>query len=70
MESTAYPGLAEHRVKHAEMTAKVAEFLSRPSEHDLTSYVEFLHFVRDWFRGHIKGSDQKYTLWMNQHGIQ
>jgi hemerythrin-like metal-binding protein len=70
MELTAYPGLAEHRCRHAELTARVAEFLSCPSEPNLKSYVELLHFVRDWFRGHILGSDQKYTLWMNQHGVR
>ena len=70
MESTRYPALAEHRAKHEDLLARAAEFLDRHNEGDITSYVQLLYFVRDWFRDHLKHEDKKYTVWMNEHGVK
>ena len=70
MESTKYPGLAEHRAIHRKLITKVSEFLARHDEGDITSYVQLLYFVRDWFRDHMTEEDQKYSAWMNDHGVQ
>ncbi len=69
MESTGYPGLAEHRAKHQELTRTIGEYISRHEESDCTCYVQLLYFVRNWFRDHVKEEDQKYTPWLNAHGI-
>jgi hemerythrin-like metal-binding protein len=70
MEQTRYPGLAEHRAIHQALLAKAAEFLVRHDEGDMTAYVELLYFVRDWFLDHLEREDKKYTVWMNEHGVQ
>ncbi len=70
MEQTRYPGLVEHRAKHQALLAKAAEFLARHDQGDVTSYVQLLYFVRDWFRDHLRHEDKKYTVWMNEHGVE
>jgi hemerythrin-like metal-binding protein len=70
MEQTSYPGLAEHRAIHQEMLTKATEFLACHDERDIASYLQFLRFMREWLRDHLKHVDKKYTLWMNEHGVQ
>jgi hemerythrin len=70
MEQTRYPGLVEHRAKHQALLAKAEEFLARHDDGDVTSYVQLLYFVRDWFRDHLRHEDKKYTVWMNEHGVE
>jgi hemerythrin-like metal-binding protein len=70
MESTGYPGLAEHRARHEELSRKISEFMARYEEHDRASYVHLLYFARDWFQDHMRQEDVKYTPWLNAHGVQ
>jgi len=70
MELTNYPALAEHRALHQALLATASEFLVRHDEGDITSYVQLLYFVRDWFIDHVKNQDKKYTGWMNEHGVK
>ena len=69
MESPNFPGLAEHRAKHREMTELAAEFISRHAKGDATVYTPLLYFVRDWFTKHMKTEDQEYASWLASHGV-
>jgi hemerythrin-like metal-binding protein len=69
MESTKYPGLAEHRVEHCALAAKVGEFVASYDQGDQTMYPQLLFFVRDWLQDHMQTMDKKYTAWMNEHGV-
>jgi hemerythrin-like metal-binding protein len=70
MESAGFPGLAEHRAKHHDLSAKLAEFLSRDKNADQTMYVAFLYFVRDWFKDHMLNVDREYAPLLKNHGIK
>jgi hemerythrin len=70
MERTRYPGLAEHRAKHRELTAKASEFTARHDAGDSKSYVQLLYYVREWFRDHMMEEDHKFTFWMKERGVQ
>ena len=63
-------GLAEHRAKHHDLSAKLAEFLSRDKNADQTMYVAFLYFVRDWFKDHMLNVDREYAPLLKNHGIK
>ena len=69
MESTGYPGLAEHRAKHEALSGRISEFMARHQEHDRTSYVQLLYFALNWFQDHMRQEDGKYVPWMNAHGL-
>jgi len=69
MQSTGYPGLAEHRAHHEELTAKVGEFIARYQRGDKTVYANFMYFVRDWLTRHMEKEDRDYAPWLAGHGI-
>jgi len=69
MESTQYPELAEHRSKHEELSAKLAEYVSRHEKGDTTMYAQLLYFMRDWLSKHMQTEDCAYVSWIASHGI-
>jgi hemerythrin-like metal-binding protein len=70
MESAKYSGLAEHRERHRELSAKVAEFVSSHKKGDATIYVPLLVFMRDWLNNHMQTEDRKYAPWLNEDVMQ
>jgi hemerythrin len=70
MESARYPGLAKHRAQHRELTAKVAEFVSRHEKGDATICTQLLYFMRDWLTAHMQTEDRQYTPWLSAHGAK
>jgi hemerythrin len=70
IESTKFPGLAEHRAEHRALVAKAEEYGARHKRGDNTMYLELLNFMRDWLTFHMQNVDKKYTVWMNEHGIR
>jgi hemerythrin len=69
MESTKYPGLAEHRAEHQGLAAKLEEFISHYELGDQTMYPPLLRFMGNWLHDHMLTVDQQYTQWMNERGI-
>jgi hemerythrin len=70
MESTKFPGLAAHRVKHKELAAKVGEFVARYEKGDTTMYTQLLYFMRDWLSKHMQTEDQEYAPWLAARGVK
>jgi hemerythrin len=70
MESTQFPGLADHRAKHQELTQKISEFLSRHETGDRAAYSHFLYFVRAFMTQHMLKEDHEYAPWLAEHGIR
>jgi hemerythrin-like metal-binding protein len=70
MESTKYPGLAEHRAEHRDLTGKAGEYVASYEQGDQTIYPELLRFVGDWLHNHMLTVDKQYTAWLNEHGVR
>ena len=70
METTQYPGLADHRAKHQELTQKISEFLSCHESGDRAAYSHFLYFVRAYMTKHMLKEDHEYAPWLAEHGIR
>ena len=69
MESTQFPGLAEHRASHQWLLAKVRDFTARQESGDPSAYCQFMYFVREWMTRHMEKEDQRYAPWLAEHGI-
>jgi hemerythrin-like metal-binding protein len=69
MADAKYPGLAQHRVKHRELTRQVEEFVSRYERGEAQMNIELLNFLRDWLTTHILKVDHEYGPWLNEHGV-
>jgi hemerythrin len=70
MESTAFPGLAEHRAKHREMAGRFADLASRHEKGDTAVNLQLLYFVRDYQTKHMQNEDQDYARWLRAHGVK
>jgi hemerythrin-like metal-binding protein len=70
MDSTQFPGLADHRATHQELSRKVGEFLARQELGDRAAYSQFLYFLREWITRHMEKEDQQYAPWLAEHGIR
>jgi hemerythrin-like metal-binding protein len=69
MAATKYPGMAQHVVKHRDLTKQVGEFVGRYERGELALSVDLLTFLRDWLGTHILKEDHEYGPWMNKHGV-
>jgi len=70
MSSVRFPGLAEHKIKHRNLTEQVEEFVGRFEDGESTLSVPLMTFLRDWLTTHILKEDKEYGPWLNQHGVQ
>lgn len=70
MESTGFPGLADHRLRHQELTRKAEGFIARYKAGDKLVYGQFMYFVRDWLTRHMENEDRAYAPWLAEHGIK
>jgi hemerythrin len=70
MESTQFPGLADHRAKHQELSQKISDFIARHDMGDRAAYSQFLYFVRAFMTQHMLKEDHQYAPWLAEHGIR
>ena len=70
MESTQFPGLADHRAKHQALSEKIHDFVTRHEMGDRAAYSQFLYYVRGWMTEHMLQDDRKYVPWLAEHDIR
>jgi hemerythrin len=70
MAAAAFPGLAQHRIQHRDLTKRVEEFEARFERGERTLNLQLLSFLRDWVTRHIQHADKEYGPWMNRKGVQ
>ncbi len=68
-KQTHYPGTQEHEKEHNNFVKQVAEFQEQFKNGKALVSVELMMFLKKWLTQHIKGTDQKYTEFFHQHGI-
>jgi hemerythrin len=64
-----YPDSAPHKQEHAAFVAKVVAFKQDFDAGKIGLSISVMTFLRDWLKGHIKGSDKKYGPFFNSKGI-
>ncbi len=70
MASAKYPGFAEHRIKHRDLTKQVEEYVGRYERGEISLNLPLLNFLRDWLTNHILKEDHEYGPWLNEHGVR
>ena len=58
-----------HTAEHEKFTAKAIELQKRMENGGFILPLEVLNFLRDWWKGHIQGTDKKYSKCFNEHGL-
>ncbi|MBP7654135.1 hemerythrin family protein [Candidatus Dependentiae bacterium] len=56
-----YPGFAEQKKEHDELTAKVMELQKKAEAGDLTISFDILNFLYDWLLNHTTKIDKKFA---------
>jgi hemerythrin len=69
MAENGYPGLQEHRAKHADLLIMVGGLQARLRSGDACLTVEVFEFLRNWLTGHIQGSDRAFGTWLAHQGV-
>ena len=70
LESTKYPELSVHRLKHQALVAEIDELAARFEHGDVNLTGQSLNFLRYWFNAHIQNDDLSYGPWLNAHGVR
>ncbi|MGB5685114.1 MAG: bacteriohemerythrin [Candidatus Electrothrix sp.] len=65
-----YPDAAAHKREHVAFVQKVTDFKREFDSGRATVSVNVLQFLGKWLQTHIKGTDQKYSSFLNEKGIK
>lgn len=65
-----YPEAASHIKEHEEFIQKVREFQTRPAKGQFSLSIQVLQFLGNWLINHILGTDKKYSVFFNDHGLK
>ena len=69
MEKHKYPGLPTHRGEHRVLTEKVIGFKKEFDAGNTSIAPQLLTFLQSWLTNHLQTIDQRYSDFMNQHGV-
>ncbi len=65
-----YPDAELHKKQHLDFEDKVTEFENDFAKGRQDLSMDIMKFLSDWLLAHIKGSDQKYSSFLNERGIR
>ena len=65
-----YPETASHKKEHVAFVQKISDFKDDFEKGKLSLTIELMNFLGDWLKKHIKGTDQKYTKYLNEKGLK
>lgn len=65
-----YPELESHRLEHEFFLSKVANLEERLNKGDLILSFEITNFIKEWLTNHIKDTDQKYSDFFRERGLE
>lgn len=64
-----YPEYAKHKAEHDAFVAKVVQVESDLKSGKCAMSMDILNFLSQWLVNHIKGTDKKYSAFLNQAGV-
>lgn len=65
-----YPDLVGHSKKHTKYSERIAGFCSRSAGKDKNVREELLHYLGEWWIGHILHEDMNYKSFFDDKGIR
>jgi hemerythrin len=70
LEQHGYPGLADHKHKHQELTRKVVALQEEYKNGNVGVPVSLMLFLQSWLREHILVTDKQYSAFLNDKGVR
>lgn len=64
-----YPGTETHKKEHEKFVQTVRNFQQEFENGQIMLTIDVMSFLSDWLVKHIKGSDQKYSQFLNEKGL-
>ena len=64
-----YSETAAHKKEHKDFVDTVSKFQSEFASGNALLSMEVMSFLKKWLQGHIKGTDQHYTEFFHEHGM-
>ncbi|MDA8139824.1 MAG: bacteriohemerythrin [Desulfobacteraceae bacterium] len=64
-----YPEAGRHSREHNDFVGKVAKFQRDLKAGNITLTMDVITFLKEWLVTHIKGTDKKYTPFLNAKGV-
>ncbi len=65
-----YPDADSHNSEHSAFVQKVTDVKERFESGQISLSIEIMNFLRDWLQNHIKGTDKKYSHFLNEKGLK
>jgi len=65
-----YPGATAHKARHQEYVRKVSGMKADLESGKLALTIEVMNFLKDWWKGHIQGTDRNYSSFFNEKGLR
>ena len=69
MDRHQYPGYLAHKGEHKALTDKVLAFKKEFEAGTSNITPQLMTFLQQWLKNHIESVDQKYSAFMNEHGV-
>ncbi len=70
MQENGYPDFEAHKQQHQKMIARVQDFLAAYERDREGTVQEMTDFLKDWLIRHIAGTDQQYSAFLKEKGVQ
>ena len=64
-----YPEKDAHKEIHKKLVAQVVEFQKQFESGEKDISLELMEFLKDWLIKHIKGTDKKYSSYLQSKGV-
>lgn len=68
LESTQYPGIQDHKAKHAALIQQVNQYVEQHDKGEVSVNLQLMNFLRDWLTQHIQKVDKEYGPWLTKAG--
>ena len=69
IDQIAVDALRTHRLEHQRFVQKVGDFKSSYDAGTIGLSNEVMHFLADWLKDHILGTDKKFSPFFNSKGL-
>jgi len=70
LQAFGYPKLSQHIQEHQQLAAAVLDYIKRYRNRKAGFHTALLGFLQSWLTKHILGTDQDYSQFLRNHGLQ
>jgi hemerythrin len=65
-----YPETESHKRDHVVFLQECAVFIEELEEGKTNLTSDVTHFLRNWWKDHVMGTDKKYSQFLNENGLK